>query len=358
MFCELICGLPGSGKTTYCEGRRQFLSLRDDRRVGIINLDPANEGVFPYPCDINVTDLVDHAVVMEREKLGPNGSYLFCIDFLGDNAAWLVEQIRRLDAATGGPTARPLWLLIDCPGQVEYYLQSEGMAKVVRALQKAPGLRCNVCAVHLCDAAVATRDISTYVSTCLLSLSTMTDLELPHVNVLSKWDTVSPAAAMARAEQSGDNHAGCRKPGSSRGTVSGDGAARSRAAAAAARELSAEEVAEEDRLQSFLDTTSFRDNFSFLWRRQVLGRARENDVSRSDAEARRGNASAAAVANTASDAAPNYADDPRYRLADRILEVVDGYNLLGFIPLDVMSGDLMAELGEQIDASVGWCGMD
>ena len=72
MFAELVCGPPGSGKSTYCEGKRQFLSVYDPcRPVVIFNLDPANDGIFPYPCDINICDLVSHKETMEQTKLGP-----------------------------------------------------------------------------------------------------------------------------------------------------------------------------------------------------------------------------------------------------------------------------------------------
>lgn len=274
MFAELVCGPPGSGKTTYCEGRRQFLSLLDDRVVCTINLDPANDGVFPYPCDINIADLVDQSTVMEKECLGPNGSYLFCIDYLAERLDWLVDQIRSFVQRANSP--KPVWLLIDCPGQVEYYLHSESMGRVVRTLQKT--LRCNVCVVHLCDAAIATRDVSTYVSTCLLALCTMTDLELPHVNVLTKWDTVVPA---------GD-----------------DGA----------------------EMEAYLDTANFKDDhFLRLWKQQVPSERRSAFTS-----------------------------EPRFKLAMQLLDVIDGYGMLSFVPLNVQDARLMDGLHEQIEAGVAF----
>ena len=44
--------------------------------------------------------------------------------------------------------------------------------------------------VHLCDAHYVT-DASKYVSVLLLSLLTMLQLELPHINVLSKVDLIA-----------------------------------------------------------------------------------------------------------------------------------------------------------------------
>ena len=45
-------------------------------------------------------------------------------------------------------------------------------------------------AVHLCDAHYIT-DAAKYVSVLLLSLRAMLQLELPHINVLSKIDLIS-----------------------------------------------------------------------------------------------------------------------------------------------------------------------
>ena len=42
MFGQIVIGPPGSGKTTYCTGMQQFLRLLD-RKVAVINLDPAND---------------------------------------------------------------------------------------------------------------------------------------------------------------------------------------------------------------------------------------------------------------------------------------------------------------------------
>uniref|UniRef100_A0A8C0LEA6 GPN-loop GTPase 2 n=1 Tax=Canis lupus dingo TaxID=286419 RepID=A0A8C0LEA6_CANLU len=45
-FGQAVIGPPGSGKTTYCLGMSEFLRALG-RRVAVVNLDPANEGL-PY----------------------------------------------------------------------------------------------------------------------------------------------------------------------------------------------------------------------------------------------------------------------------------------------------------------------
>ena len=45
VFAQVVIGPPGSGKTTYCEGMRQYLE-GVGRQVAIINLDPANDALL------------------------------------------------------------------------------------------------------------------------------------------------------------------------------------------------------------------------------------------------------------------------------------------------------------------------
>ncbi|KAF6108959.1 GPN-loop GTPase 2 [Phyllostomus discolor] len=45
-FGQAVIGPPGSGKTTYCLGMSEFLRALG-RRVAVVNLDPANDGLPP-----------------------------------------------------------------------------------------------------------------------------------------------------------------------------------------------------------------------------------------------------------------------------------------------------------------------
>ena len=73
-FGQLVVGPPGSGKTTYCNGMQQFLSLLG-RKTVIVNLDPANDSL-PYECAVDLADLVSLEEVQNSIKLGPNGGAL------------------------------------------------------------------------------------------------------------------------------------------------------------------------------------------------------------------------------------------------------------------------------------------
>ncbi|KAK6939725.1 GPN-loop GTPase [Dillenia turbinata] len=211
VYGQVVIGPPGSGKTTYCNGMSQFLSLIG-RKVAVINLDPANDAL-PYECAVNIEDLVKLSDVMNEHSLGPNGGdssfymcYYMCIInrfVIGDDEllkvkddiqqvlfiAWIT--LRRILIGWSPNWSRLLkanhYLLFDFPGQVELFFLHSNAKKVIMKLIKKFDLR--LTAVHLVDAHLCS-DPGKYVSALLLSLSTMLHLELPHVNVLSKIDLI------------------------------------------------------------------------------------------------------------------------------------------------------------------------
>ncbi|CAI2180673.1 8559_t:CDS:2 [Funneliformis geosporum] len=134
-FGQIVIGPPGSGKTTYCNGMYQFLTATG-RKVSVVNLDPAND-FLPYTCAVNVAELITLEEAMEELKLGPNGGMMYCMEFLEKNFDWFEEKLKAL----GDPTK--------------------------------------------------------YISVLLLSLKTMLQIELPHINVLSKVDLMESYGKLA-----------------------------------------------------------------------------------------------------------------------------------------------------------------
>ncbi|KAJ4701611.1 GPN-loop GTPase 2 [Melia azedarach] len=177
VFGQVVIGPPGSGKTTYCNGMSQFLSLIG-RKVAVINLDPANDSL-PYECAVNIEHLIKLSDVMMEHSLGPNGGLVYCMDYLEKNIDWLQSKLK--------PLLKDHYLLFDLPGQVELFFLHSNAKNVITGLIKKLNLR--LTAVHLVDAHLCS-DPGKYVSALLLSLSTMLHLELPHVNVLSKIDLI------------------------------------------------------------------------------------------------------------------------------------------------------------------------
>lgn len=214
LFGQLVVGPPGSGKSTYCKYICENLKQLG-RNAIIINLDPAND-CLPYKPMIDIRDLIKVERVMEEAKLGPNGSLIHCVEVLRDNYAWLYDKIVLLindemrryeegqkiirdelgkqtedELANHALRSRP-YLLFDCPGQSELYTHHRAMKDIIVMLisnkcKKHFDLRL-VC-MNLCDAYHAS-DLGKYISLVMSSLATMANLELPHVNVLSKVDKI------------------------------------------------------------------------------------------------------------------------------------------------------------------------
>lgn len=395
LFVEFVCGPPGGGKSTYCEAKRQLLvasspdmdpEANADRHLVHVNLDPANDGIFPYPCVIDICDLIELKKVAEEEQLGPNGSYLFAIDYISQHSDWIMNKMIgvasklasndrsndiHLKSASRGSRAaaaairppRPVWFLIDCPGQVEFYVHSTGLAQLVRDFTKK--LKCQVCLTHLCDAAVATRDVFSYVSTCLLCLTSMTDIELPQINVLTKWDRAVELAKekleMIRSSSSS----------SSKNETTGNH-----------REVSQEDV--EEWLEPFTNASVFSsEHFNRFWYETQMDRTMRAQQSLRNAMMRRcGNRNENDDAQLSESIARDVTcknnsgseenrshdcdddddgddgDEPKKKdlrsLTKTILEVIEGYNLVGYVPLDVQNAELMQQLCLDVDNAVGF----
>lgn len=124
-FGQVVIGPPGSGKTTYCRGMCDFLS-RVGRKVVVINLDPANEGL-PYECAVDLSELITLEDVMEGLKLGPNGGLIYCMEYLESNLDWLEAKLKQ---------HHDCYFLFDCPGQVELYTHHSSVRNIFAQLSR------------------------------------------------------------------------------------------------------------------------------------------------------------------------------------------------------------------------------
>lgn len=174
-FGQVVIGPPGSGKTTYCYGVQQ-LAEAVKRDCCVVNLDPANDTI-PYECHINIKDLITVEEVMEAHNLGPNGALLYCMEYLESNKDWLLDQL----VDSGGK-----YFVFDCPGQVELYTHHRSLRNVIQWLTSKE-VDVKLAAVHLVDSHYCS-DPNKFISVLMTTLATMTHMELPHVNILSKMD--------------------------------------------------------------------------------------------------------------------------------------------------------------------------
>ncbi|XP_018328666.1 GPN-loop GTPase 3 isoform X2 [Agrilus planipennis] len=152
------------------------------RHIDVVNLDPAAE-YFDYNPLVDVRELIQVEDTMEDEELhfGPNGGLIFCIEYLLENSDWLQNKLGDQEDD---------YILFDCPGQIELYTHLTAIRKLINLLQN---WNFNVCSVFLVDVQFMT-DGAKFLSGTMAALSVMVNLEIPHVNLLSKMDLLSKSA--------------------------------------------------------------------------------------------------------------------------------------------------------------------
>lgn len=145
------------------------------------------------------------------------------MEYLEKNLDWLEDQLAKFPGIFIKKILRiqleleliaDHYILFDCPGQVELYTHHKSVQYIVSQLQHknyrlagqptyssifSSELTINL-AVHLVDSYYCS-NASSYVSVLLLTLSTMLQLEMPHVNVLSKIDLLTQYSSLGRANE-------------------------------------------------------------------------------------------------------------------------------------------------------------
>jgi GTPase SAR1 family protein len=172
-YAVLVMGPAGAGKSTFTSLFHTH-SQTLNRKVHCVNLDPAAEA-FDYPVSIDIRELIGLDDVMEELEYGPNGGLIFCFDYLLENMDWFSEQIGEFEDD---------FLIIDCPGQIELFSHLDVMKVLLGTLHN---WGYHTCGVYLLDSHFIT-DAAKFISGTLAVLSAMIQLELPHVNILSKCD--------------------------------------------------------------------------------------------------------------------------------------------------------------------------
>ena len=147
------------------------------RKCSIVNLDPANEHTS-YTAALDVREIIRLEDIMKDDELGPNGGILYAMEELEHNLDWLEEGLKTLGED---------YVIFDCPGQVELFTHHSSLRNIFFRIQKM-GYRMVV--LNLTDSYCLTLP-SLYISNLLLSLRAMLQMDLPHLNVLTKIDKIA-----------------------------------------------------------------------------------------------------------------------------------------------------------------------
>ncbi|MDR2698525.1 MAG: ATP/GTP-binding protein [Candidatus Methanoplasma sp.] len=166
-------GTAGSGKSTLVRAFKQWL---DDNGIDAItlNLDPGADRLA-YKADIDIREWVSLGEVMDEFFLGPNGAQIVAADLMAMN-------IHKLTAVLSGYKTN--YVLIDTPGQLELFAFRESSEMIVNALGKDRSM-----IVYLSDPTLCRRP-NGFVSSMMLSSLVQFRLQLPMMNLLSKYDTL------------------------------------------------------------------------------------------------------------------------------------------------------------------------
>ncbi|KAI9311000.1 GPN-loop GTPase [Dichotomocladium elegans] len=183
--CQLVMGPAGSGKSTFCATMMTHCQTTG-RKVHLVNLDPAAEH-FEYEPTIDIRELITLEDVMEELDYGPNGGLIYCLEFLLNNIDWLEEEVGTYDDD---------YLIIDCPGQIELYTHFPIMRRICNALTQ---WNMRICGVY-CLESQFIEDKYKYFSGVMSAMSAMVNMEIPHINVMTKMDLVEGDYGNAKAD--------------------------------------------------------------------------------------------------------------------------------------------------------------
>jgi GPN-loop GTPase len=107
--------------------------------------------------------------------------------YLLENIDWLEEQLGQYDDD---------YIIIDCPGQIELYTHFPIMSRIIDILTQQFNFR--ICACYLLESQFMD-DKAKYFAGVLSAMSAMINLEVPHLNLMSKMDLVAKGETAAEA---------------------------------------------------------------------------------------------------------------------------------------------------------------
>ena len=185
-FALMIIGPAGAGKSTLTT-TLQMHAQSLHRTVHVVNLDPAADPEVrddPIKPAIDIRDLISVEDVMEEMHLGPNGALIYCMEYLLANADWLHDHLGNFDND---------YLIFDCPGQIELYTHFPVIKNLVSLLNN---WNYRTCALYVLDSQFLA-DTPKFFSGVLSAMSAMIQLEVPHINVLTKLDLLPSRANLS-----------------------------------------------------------------------------------------------------------------------------------------------------------------
>lgn len=144
----------------------------------MVNLDPA-VSFIPYSADLDIRNFVNYEETMTKNKLGPNGAIMTCLNLYAAQIDGLIAHV----TAAAGQGKRIF--IVDTPGQIEAFNWSASGQIIASALASVMPT-CILYAVDL----VKSQNPNTFMSNMLFCCSILFRLKLPVLLAFNKCDVV------------------------------------------------------------------------------------------------------------------------------------------------------------------------
>lgn len=131
---------------------------------------------FKYNVSVDIRELISVDQVSAELSMGPNGALVYCMEFMIQNLEWIEDK---LDAFIDND-----YVVFDLPGQIELYTHFPFMRELIVKLDR---WNFRVQALYFLDSQFMA-DSAKFFGGCITALSAMIQLEVPHLNVMSKMD--------------------------------------------------------------------------------------------------------------------------------------------------------------------------
>jgi GTPase SAR1 family protein len=175
----IVLGLAGSGKSSLCGAFSRWIRRNTPNSVSLINLDPGAEHL-PYEADFDVRKFYTTQEVMRKQKLGPNGAVIRCMEYMLRDKLKIKKGVSQLDTD---------FRIVDLPGQMEVFIFHDAVD--VLSVFDPPTVGIFLIPAELLNP----RGIAV---AQLISLATRLRVDFPAINLISKGDKVKNLARIEK----------------------------------------------------------------------------------------------------------------------------------------------------------------